>query len=81
MGRGDKQGLLAISAEDIEWIIPANGRWPAGDSRLAKLNAPSPVNTVAASNSLGFYYARDLRVCKCPLRRAEACDNSQSKQR
>jgi hypothetical protein len=26
MGRGDKQGLLAISAEDIEWIIP--GEWP-----------------------------------------------------
>jgi len=22
MGRGDKQGLLALSAEDIEWIIP-----------------------------------------------------------
>jgi hypothetical protein len=26
MGCGDKQGLLAISAEDIEWIIP--GEWP-----------------------------------------------------
>jgi uncharacterized protein len=26
MGRGDKQGLLALSAEDIEWIIP--GEWP-----------------------------------------------------
>ena len=25
MGRGDKQGLLAISAEDIEWFIP--GEW------------------------------------------------------
>jgi ketosteroid isomerase-like protein len=22
MGGGDKQGLLALSAEDIEWIIP-----------------------------------------------------------
>jgi ketosteroid isomerase-like protein len=32
MGRGDKQGLLAISAEDIEWIIP--GAWPlAGTHR------------------------------------------------
>ena len=27
MGRGDKQGLLASSAEDIEWIIPGEG-WP-----------------------------------------------------
>src|SRR6476620_9376025 len=25
MGRGDKQGLLALSAEDIEWIIPGEG--------------------------------------------------------
>jgi ketosteroid isomerase-like protein len=22
VGRGDKQGLLALCAEDIEWIIP-----------------------------------------------------------
>ena len=27
MGRGDKQGLLALSAEDIEWIIPGEN-WP-----------------------------------------------------
>jgi ketosteroid isomerase-like protein len=33
MGRGDKQGLLALSAEDIEWIIPGKG-WPlAGTHR------------------------------------------------
>jgi len=27
MGRGDKQGLLVLSAEDIEWIIPGRD-WP-----------------------------------------------------
>jgi len=27
LGRRDKQGLLALSAEDIEWIIPGEG-WP-----------------------------------------------------
>ena len=33
MGSGDKQGLLALSAEDIEWIIPGEG-WPlAGTHR------------------------------------------------
>jgi ketosteroid isomerase-like protein len=33
MGRGDKQGLLASSAEDIEWIIPGQD-WPlAGTHR------------------------------------------------
>jgi len=33
MGRGDKPGLLALSAEDIEWIIPGQD-WPlAGTHR------------------------------------------------
>ena len=27
MGRGNQQGLLALSAEDIEWIIPGED-WP-----------------------------------------------------
>jgi ketosteroid isomerase-like protein len=33
IGRGDKQGLLALSGEDIEWIIPGED-WPlAGTHR------------------------------------------------
>ena len=33
IGRGDKQGLLALVAKDIEWIIPGEG-WPlAGTHR------------------------------------------------
>ena len=33
MGRRDKQGVLALSAEDIEWIIPGED-WPlAGTHR------------------------------------------------
>jgi uncharacterized protein len=33
MGRGDVEGLLALSAEDIEWIIPGED-WPlAGTHR------------------------------------------------
>jgi len=33
MGSGDKQGLLALSADDIEWIIPGKD-WPlAGTHR------------------------------------------------
>ena len=33
MGRGDKQDLLALAAEDIEWIIPGED-WPlAGTHR------------------------------------------------
>ena len=33
LGRRDKQGLLALSAEDIEWIVPGQD-WPlAGTHR------------------------------------------------
>ena len=33
LGRRDKQGLLSLSAEDIEWIIPGEN-WPlAGTHR------------------------------------------------
>ena len=32
MGGGDKQGLLALSAEDIEWIIPGED-WPLAGTR------------------------------------------------
>ena len=33
LGRGDQQGLLALSAEDIEWVIPGED-WPlAGTHR------------------------------------------------
>ena len=40
MGRGDKQGLLALAAENIEWIIPGED-WPlAGTHRgRAELSA------------------------------------------
>ena len=33
MSRGDRQGLLALSAEDIEWIIPGEDWSVAGTHR------------------------------------------------
>ena len=33
MGSGDKQGLLALAAEDIDWIIPGEDWPPAGTHR------------------------------------------------
>jgi ketosteroid isomerase-like protein len=43
-GRGDKQGLLAISAEGIEWIIP--GEWPLAGTHVEigrpSFNDPAP---------------------------------------
>jgi len=42
VGRGDKQGLLALSAEDIEWIIPGED-WPlAGHAGLADVLQKAP---------------------------------------
>jgi ketosteroid isomerase-like protein len=32
IGRGDKEGLLALAAEDIEWIIPGED-WPLAGTR------------------------------------------------
>ncbi|MDQ1453876.1 MAG: uncharacterized protein QOK38_3742, partial [Acidobacteriaceae bacterium] len=31
MGGGDRQGLLALCAEDIEWVIPGDD-WPLADT-------------------------------------------------
>jgi uncharacterized protein len=35
IGRGDKDGLLALIAEDIEWIIPGEG-WPLAGTRTRR---------------------------------------------
>jgi len=32
IGRGDREGLLALAAEDIEWIIPGKD-WPLAGTR------------------------------------------------
>jgi ketosteroid isomerase-like protein len=35
IGRGDKQGLLTLSAEDIEWIIPGED-WPLASTHRGR---------------------------------------------
>src|SRR5476649_2665189 len=65
MGRGDKQALLALSAEDIEWIIPGKD-WPlAGTHRghaglTALLQKAS--ETVETSTEPSEYVAQGDRV-------------------
>ena len=65
MGRGDKQGLLALSAEDIEWIIPGKD-WPlAGTHRgHAGLKAflQKGSETVETSTEPSEYVAQGNRV-------------------
>jgi ketosteroid isomerase-like protein len=65
VGRGDTQGLLALSAEDIEWIIPGKD-WPlAGTHRghaglMALLQKAS--ETVETSTEPSEYVAQGDRV-------------------
>ena len=65
MGRGDKQGLLALSAEDIEWIIPGEN-WPLagthrGHAGLADLLQKAS-ETVETSTEPSEYVAQGDRV-------------------
>jgi uncharacterized protein len=65
MGRGDKQVLLALSAQDIEWIIPGKD-WPlAGTHRgHAGLEAflQKASETVETSTEPSEYVAQGDRV-------------------
>ena len=48
MGRGDKQGLLALSAEDIEWIIPGED-WPLAGTRHGHAGLADLLETASKS--------------------------------
>jgi ketosteroid isomerase-like protein len=66
MGGGDRQGLLALSAEDIEWIIPGEG-WPlAGTHRghvgLADLLQKASAEMEISSPELPEFVAQGDRV-------------------
>jgi ketosteroid isomerase-like protein len=51
--RGDREGLLALVAEDIEWIIPGE-EWPmAGTHRGTYLQSRSPGPSVTDKRFIG----------------------------
>ena len=58
MGRGDRQGLLALAAEDIEWIIPGED-WPLaicshrGGRRISRGSPPRTPRTSWIPNHKG----------------------------
>lgn len=65
IGRGDKKGLLALVAEDIEWIVPGKGwplagtyRGPAGLSDLLE----SAARSIETSPEPGEFVAQGDRV-------------------
>src|ERR1700735_4263107 len=65
MGRADRQGLLALSAEDIEWIIPGKdgplaGTYSGHAGLMALLQKSS--ETVETSTEPSEYVAQGDRV-------------------
>src|SRR6202142_3983508 len=65
MGRGDKQGLLALSAEDMEWIIPGKD-WPLAGTHRGHAGLESLLQTasetVETSTEPSEYVAQGDRV-------------------
>jgi uncharacterized protein len=65
IGRGDREGLLALVAEDVEWIIPGEA-WPLAGTRrghagLADL-LETASNTLETSTEPREYVAQGDRV-------------------
>jgi hypothetical protein len=48
IGRGDKQGLLALVAEDIEWIIPGED-WPLAGTHQGHAGLADLLETASRS--------------------------------
>jgi hypothetical protein len=66
MGGGDRQGLLALAAKDIEWIIPGEG-WPLagthrGHAGLADLLQKASTEMEISSPEPPEYVAQGDRV-------------------
>ena len=66
MGRGDKHALLALSAEDIEWIVPGEG-WPLAGTHRGQAGLADLLQTASKELETSFpappeYVAQGDRV-------------------
>ena len=66
MGGGDKQALLALSAEDIEWIVPGEG-WPLAGTHRGHAGLANLLRTASKELETSFpvppeYVAQGDRV-------------------
>ena len=66
MGGGDKQALLALSAEDIEWIVPGD-RWPLAGTHRGHAGLKDLLRTASKEMETSFptppeYVAQGDRV-------------------
>jgi ketosteroid isomerase-like protein len=65
IGRGDRQSLLALCAEDIEWIIPGEG-WPLAGTHRGHAGVASVLQRASdmeiSSSAPAEYVAQGDRV-------------------
>lgn len=59
IGRGDKQGLLALVAEDIEWIIPGKD-WPLAGTRHGHAGLADLLKTQSETIEMSFTEPREF---------------------
>ncbi|WP_341520047.1 nuclear transport factor 2 family protein [Pseudomonas sp. G.S.17] len=59
IGRGDMQGLLALSAEDIEWIIPGED-WPLAGTRRGHAGLADLFQTQSETMETSFMEPREF---------------------
>jgi uncharacterized protein len=57
-GRGDIQGLLALFAEDIEWIIP--GEWPLAGTYRGRAGVAGMFQKVSEMLEISFLETREF---------------------
>ena len=59
LGRRDKQGLLALSAEDIEWIVPGED-WPLAGTRRGHAGLANLLQTSSETMETSFMEPREF---------------------
>src|ERR1700759_1145518 len=59
IARGDKAGLLALSAEDIEWIIPGKD-WPLAGTRRGHAGLADLMKTQSETMETSFMEPREF---------------------
>ena len=59
-GRGDIQGLLALFAEDIEWIIPGEGGWPLAGTYRGRAGVADLFRKVSEMLEISFLETREF---------------------
>jgi len=61
VGRGDRQGLQALSAEDIEWIIPGKD-WPLAGTHRGHAGIATFLQTASETMETSFMETREYVV-------------------